>query len=94
MINLNFIKDVKSNSVSLRLRKAYTGANVSSHSVLTDDVFSYIEFWFRKHKKILKTKDGKKNWLIHEFLSMALDQFMDEISCEITKEEIMRTRVK
>ncbi len=67
MINLNFIKDVESNSVSLRLRKAYTGANISSRSVLTDDVFSYIDFWFKKHKKILKTEDGKKVEQDHSF---------------------------
>ena len=37
---------------------------------------------------------GKENWLVHEFLSLVLGQFMDEIACEITKQEIMPTRVK
>lgn len=38
--------------------------------------------------------NGKENWLIHEFLTLVLDQFMDEIACEITKQEIMPTRIK
>lgn len=37
---------------------------------------------------------GKENWLLHEFISLALDQFIDKISCEITKQEIMPTRKK
>ena len=31
----------------------------------------------------------KQNWLIHEFVDNALYQFVDEISCEITKSDIM-----
>lgn len=41
--------------------------------------------------KITKTK---QNWLIHEFLEMALDQFVDEISAEITGENIFPTRTR
>ena len=60
MLSLEFIKDVETNSVSLRLRKSFTSANIASHSVLTDDVFSYIDFWFRTHKKVLRDDNGKK----------------------------------
>lgn len=38
-----------------------------------------------------KYMNSKQNWLIHEFIQKALYQFIDEISCEITKEEIMVT---
>ena len=34
---------------------------------------------------------SKQNWLLHEFINTALDQFVDEISCEITGEDIMCT---
>ena len=39
-----------------------------------------------KFENMMKTK---QNWLIHEFIDNALYQFIDEISCEITKVEIM-----
>ena len=47
-----------------------------------------------KPEQMLKLLNSKENWLIHEFLSLALDQFIDEIACEITKQEIMPTRIK
>lgn len=30
-----------------------------------------------------------QNWLIHEFVDNSLYQFIDEISCEITENDIM-----
>lgn len=39
-----------------------------------------------KFESMMKTK---QNWLIHEFIDNALYQFIDEISCEITKVDIM-----
>ena len=33
----------------------------------------------------------KQNWLLHEFIQKSLNQFIDEISCEITGEEILST---
>lgn len=47
-----------------------------------------------KPEDMEKLLSSKENWLIHEFLSLALDQFIDEISCEITKHDIMKTRYK
>ena len=35
--------------------------------------------------KLMKTK---QNWIIHDFIENSLYQFIDEISCEITKEDI------
>ena len=57
---MNYIKDVESNSVSLRLRKSVTTAEIDSHSILTDDVFSYVDFWFKTHKKIMRDQNGKR----------------------------------
>lgn len=47
-----------------------------------------------KPEQMEELLNGKENWLIHEFLSLALDQFIDELACEITKQEIMPTRYK
>ena len=40
-------------------------------------------------EKFEKMMSTKQNWLIHEFVDNALDHFVDEISCEITKADIM-----
>ena len=42
-------------------------------------------------KKFEKLMESKQNWLLHEFVERALYQFVDEISCEITHQEIMST---
>ena len=40
-------------------------------------------------EKFEKMMSTKQNWLIHEFVDNALDHFVDEVSCEITKADIM-----
>ena len=40
----------------------------------------------QKFKQMMGTK---QNWLIHEFVDNALYPYIDEISCEITKTDIM-----
>lgn len=42
-------------------------------------------------RKFEKYMNSKQNWLLQEFMEKALHQFVDEISCEITKQEIMTT---
>ena len=42
-------------------------------------------------QKFEKLMESKQNWLLHEFIEKALYQFVDEISCEITHQEIMTT---
>jgi len=37
---------------------------------------------------------SKESWLLHEFLTLALDQFIDELAAEITGEDLMCTGVK
>ena len=39
-----------------------------------------------KFEKLMKTK---QNWLIHDFVENSLSQYIDEISCEITENDIM-----
>lgn len=36
--------------------------------------------------------ESKQNWLLHEFIDIALYQFIDEISCELTHQQILSTR--
>ncbi len=38
-----------------------------------------------------KYMNSKQNWLLHEFIEKALYHFVDEISCEITHQDIMTT---
>lgn len=42
-------------------------------------------------QKFEKLMESRQNWLLHEFIEKALYQFVDEISCEITHQEIMTT---
>ena len=61
-------------------------------SVLIFAVFHWLSELVRYSPKLFsKYMKSKQNWLIHEFISNALDQFVDEISCEITGEDIMCT---
>jgi len=47
-----------------------------------------------KPEQLAHLMDSKENWLIHEFISLSLDQFIDEIAAEITGHEIMGTNIK
>lgn len=49
------------------------------------ELVRYDPVLFQKYMK------SKQNWLMHEFINKGLDQFIDEISCEITGEDIMCT---
>ena len=40
-------------------------------------------------EKFEKYMHSKQNWLLHEFIENSLYQFVDEISCEITHQDIM-----
>lgn len=40
-------------------------------------------------QKFEKYMRSKQNWLLHEFIENALYQYIDEISCEITHQDIM-----
>ena len=40
-------------------------------------------------EKFAQMMGTKQTWLIHEFIDNALYQFVDELSCEITKADIM-----
>jgi hypothetical protein len=64
---VKFVKDAEKNSVALRIRKTYQDADMSSHTVMTDDVFSYVDFYFKTHKKNIKDSNGKPLRQNHSF---------------------------
>lgn len=61
-------------------------------SVLIFCVFHWLSELVRYNPKLFsKYMRSKQNWLLHEFINNALDQFVDEVGCEITGEDIMCT---
>lgn len=73
-------KDIKSNE------------NIIKRSSLTliFAVMHWMSELVRYNPKLFnKYLNSKDNWLLHEFINISLNQFIDEISCEITGEEIM-----
>lgn len=61
-------------------------------SVLIFCVFHWLSELVRYNPKLFnKYMKSRQNWLLHEFIDKALKQFVDEISCEITGEDIMCT---
>ena len=42
-----------------------------------------------KPEQLNRLMKSKENWLLHEFIALALDQFIDELAAEITKQDIM-----
>lgn len=61
-------------------------------AILIFSVFHWLSELVRYDPKLFqKYMKSKQNWLIHEFINNALDQFVDELSCEITGEDIMCT---
>lgn len=68
------------------------GLDESPSSVLIFSVFHWLSELVRYNPKLFsKYMNSKQNWLLHEFINNALDQFVDEIGCEITGEDIMCT---
>lgn len=61
-------------------------------SVLIFCVFHWLSELVRYNPKLFhKYMISRQNWLLHEFINNALNQFVDEISCEITGDDIMCT---
>ena len=61
-------------------------------SILIFIVFHWLSELVRYNPKLFsKYMKSKQNWLLHEFIDNALDQFIDEIGCEITGQDIMCT---
>ena len=66
--------------------------DMAPSSVVIFRVFHWLSELVRYNPKFFnKYMKSKQNWLLHEFINNALDQFVDEVSSEITGEDIMCT---
>ena len=65
--------------------------NLSSMTLIMSAMHRISEIARYKPEQLNRLLQSKENWLLHEFISHALDQFVDEIACEITHQEIMCT---
>lgn len=65
--------------------------NLSSMTLIMAAMHRISEIARYKPEQLNRLLQSKENWLLHEFISHALDQFVDEIACEITHQEIMCT---
>lgn len=54
------LKKYQINGKSLKIPKSYTKANYFEDTILTDDVFSYVDFYFIKNRKKLKMNPKSK----------------------------------
>lgn len=68
--------------------------NLNSMLITMATMHRFSEIVRYKPEELAHLMTSKENWLIHEFLSLALDQFIDEIAAEITGQDIMSTRYK
>lgn len=89
---------VRGNKKMWYLKKEMKGNDMlqfAPSSVLIFCVYHWLSEQVRYNpKRFEKYMKSKQNWLLHEFLANALDQFVDEISCEITGHDIMCTGYK
>ena len=68
--------------------------NMNSMLIILATMHRFSEIVRYKPEQLARLLNSKENWLIHEFLTMALDQFIDEIATEITGQDIMCTGTK
>ena len=68
--------------------------NISNMTLIMAAMHRISEIARYKPEQLNRLLKSKENWLIHEFISLALDQFIDELACEITHQEIMCTGEK
>ncbi len=91
----NYLYYIYGESKLWYIKKQVSGNDVlelSPSSILIFCVFHWISELVRYNPKLFnKYMKSKQNWLLHEFINNALDQFVDEIGCEITGEDIMCT---
>lgn len=65
--------------------------NLSNMTLIMAAMHRISEIARYKPEQLNRLLKSKENWLIHEFISLALEQFIDELACEITHQEIMCT---
>lgn len=68
--------------------------NMNSMLIIMATMHRISEIVRYKPEQLAHLLSSKENWLIHEFVTLALDQFVDELAAEITGQDIMCTGIK
>ena len=68
--------------------------NLSNMTLIMAAMHRISEIARYKPEQLRRLLQSKENWLLHEFITKALDQFLDELASEITQQDIMCTGVK
>lgn len=65
--------------------------NLNSMLITTATMHRLSEIVRYRPEQLAHLMDSKESWLIQEFVTLALDQFIDKIAAEIAGHDIMRT---
>ena len=68
--------------------------NINSMLITLGAMHRISEIVRYKPEQLAHLINSKENWLLHEFITLALDQFIDELATEITGQDIMGTGMK
>ena len=68
--------------------------NLNSMLIIMAAMHRVSEIVRYKPEQMAHLLNSKENWLLHEFLTLALDQFIDELAAEITGQDINVYRSK
>ena len=68
--------------------------NLNSMLIIMAAMHRISEIVRYKPEQMAHLLNSKENWLLHEFLTLSLDQFIDELAAEITGQDIMCTGIK
>lgn len=89
---------IKSNSRLWYLKRTHLGnpdvINLSTMTINMAVMHRLSEIARYKPEQLGRLMESKENWLIHEFITQSLDQFIDELAAQITRQEIMCVGVK
>lgn len=68
--------------------------NVSNLTINMAAMHRVSEIARYKPEQLNRLMQSNENWLLHEFISLSLDQFIDELAAQITQQDIMCTGQK
>ncbi len=92
--NFQYIKSGKRLWYLKQTMRTGSSINMNSMLIILATMHRFSEIVRYKPEQLARLLNSKENWLIHEFLTLALDQFIDEIATEITGQDIMCTGIK
>lgn len=93
-LDLNYISGVKPNWYLTRNLTGYTRINRNNLTLIFMAMHRVSEISRYKPVELNQFLDGRRNWIIYEFVRVAQNQFIDEIAAEITGYEISPAGVR